>query len=194
MKLRTAWLIGCTVIALATTGCDGRESESTTPDWPNGPNRAETGQGLARLDGAFLRELRLRADAAFDSSRHDRSRFQSRIGPQPWPRDLPRRWPQPVRAVVVADAKGLEKGRLLLIDLPGPRKRELESYRLALLDHGFTIDRTDMPGDTGRLRVKGGDVEASLRFLSRGHDTRLEILFLTKTDRDQRPQSRRVGG
>jgi len=170
------------LMAFSLAGCDG-----TTP--PRGRTVADS-SGSERpaesLESAIHpgthAQIRARADAAFaalDSNRQIRS--ESRIGPQPWPEDLPAGWPRPDHALLLADTRRDELGRLgrlLLVDLPDAPARALDSFRKALGQNGFE-SRRPHTGDAGHaLQVRRGELEARLTFIGRGRTTRLEILFL----------------
>jgi hypothetical protein len=173
------WLIAFTLLVVLVMGCDDRESE-----------RAAAGVKLQRdqpdaSTATLLPEIRTRAEHAFNQSKAAGSRFQTRIGPQPWPGDLPKRWPRPTRAVVVAYSRSQNAERLLLVDLPGSPAREFAAYVEALLETGFEIDTTGGDGVHGSLRVVADGVDASLRFLAHARHTRLEILFRPKRDAER---------
>ncbi|MEE8164137.1 MAG: hypothetical protein V3T64_01070 [Myxococcota bacterium] len=166
-------------MTFALAGCDGATPPQTgAAAESSGPERPAPSIESAFHAGTHAR-IRARADAAFaalDSNR--RIRFESRIGPQPWPEDLPADWPRPDRAQVLADTRRDKLGRLLLVDLPDTPARALDSFREALLQHGFEA-RRPRSGDTGHaLHVRRGELEAILTFIGRERTTRLEILFL----------------
>jgi len=171
MKLHAPRLIVLALFFVFLVGCDSRDSERAAA------GTRPRGQGTVRLESASLRDIRARADEAFARSKSRSSRFQTRIGPQPWPRDLPRHWPQPTRAVVVADSRRHDAERLLLVDLPGSHASEFKAYVDALVQNGFEIDAIGRDGIHGSLRVIGHEAEANLLFFTHANHTRLEILF-----------------
>ena len=123
--------------------------------------------------------VRTRADAAFaEMAEGGRTRFESRIGLQPWPEDLPTNWPTPSQASVVAVAKRQPGDLLLLVDLPGSPDQALESYRADLRAGGFHVVRSASQPSPHALHAKRGDDEAVLTFFGRKQATRLEILFV----------------
>lgn len=174
MKLHELLVTTCALLSIAWFGCDSLESDQgcsgcvvdTTQD---GPLRAEA-----------VRDIGDRADAAFDALGDRRSRFESRIGPQPWPRNLPENWPTPIDSLVLADANGREDGRLLLVDLSSSIDQSLDFYVTALRQGGFEVDQAGTSGRDNALRASRGSIEATLHFFARGDSTRLEILFIAE--------------
>ena len=108
------------------------------------------------------------------------SRSQSRIGPQPWPSDLPTGWPQPDDAVVLADTRRGGDARLLLIDLPDTLEDALDRYRRALNQNGFETQEPQGPRTLSALHARRGAWEAVLTFIGRERATRVEILLLDR--------------
>jgi len=177
MKLREMMVTVCALLSVAWLGCNGAED----------PESEEAclgcvveGAGNRPLSMEAARSIGNRADAAFETlnaTGGHKTRFESRIGPQPWPSDLPEDWPTPRDASVVADTKGRDDGRLLLIDLSISIDRALDSYLRALRDNGFEVARPARGGGRNSLRARSGRTEASLHFFARDDSTRLEILF-----------------
>jgi hypothetical protein len=166
-------------MSFALAGCDGAPppgagaaAESNRPEQPAASIESAIHAGTQA-------RIRARADAAFAAlNSNGRSRFESRIGPQPWPEDLPANWPRPDHAQLLADTRRDGLGRLLLVDLPETPARALDSFREALLQSGFET-RRPRSGDTGHaLHVRRGELEVTLTFIARERWTRLEILFL----------------
>jgi hypothetical protein len=123
--------------------------------------------------------LLARADAAFEAlGSGGRTRSESRIGPQPWPDDLPARWPRLDHAQVLSDTRRQEGDRLLLVDLPGTPDHALDRYREALEDVGFDVVRPNTQRPLHALHARRGADEVVLTFFGREHATRIEILFL----------------
>jgi hypothetical protein len=120
---------------------------------------------------------RSRADAAFAALEQEPVRGESRVGPQPWPADLPRAWPRPRQATVVADTRRSTGDRLLLVNLPGPADEALDEFRRALIENGYEVDPPRIDSTRPTLRVKSGDDRAVLTFYAREKVTRIEILF-----------------
>jgi hypothetical protein len=171
MKLQSLLISGCALCLIGLAACDGRDSVDVEPGRdgpfePSGDPSSRTG------------DVRTRADAAFAELAQGRTRFESRIGPQPWPEDLPSDWPRPTKARVVADTKQQHADRLLLVDLPGRPDEALDSYRNVLRGHGYEVVRQRTPRTTHALHVKRGGDKAVLTFFGRRHATRLEILFI----------------
>ncbi len=189
MKSASARLVAGVVLAAscALPACDGaRLAGDTTP----GERKAVAEAGPAPTsapEAEGLAAVRARADAAFaalDPGRIERSR--TRIGPQPWPRDLPAAWPRLDPARVVADSVRPGRGRLLLVDVPGAPEHALESLREALDERGFETRRPERLRAPIALHAWLGDDDVVLTFHDREYDrehdrerhTRLEILFV----------------
>jgi hypothetical protein len=177
LKLQSLLFVVCVALL---PSCDGTETadsdvsiqvsvETLEEERSRRPNRSRSA----------LADVLTRADAAFAELGVPRPvRFDSRIGPQPWPTDLPNRWPTPSQARVVAVAMQREGNRLLLIDLPGSARESLAHYRNALRAEGYRVARRESRRSTHALRVKSGEDEVVLTFFGRKHGTRLEILFV----------------
>jgi len=183
MKLQSLLFVGFAVCVTWLPSCDGTESAETAASTK--AITATRGSGLGEhpkhsLTG--LAAVRARADAAFaemaEMKGARRSRFESRIGLQPWPEDLPRNWPTPNRARVVAVAIQPQGNRLLLVDLPGSPRAALESYRDLLRAGGYHVVRPARRESTHALHARLDDDEAVLTFFERKKATRLEILFV----------------
>lgn len=170
MKLESLFITWCCLCLLGLTACDGSESVEARS---NAPVEASAATSIRRED------IRTRADTAFaELAAAGRSRFETRIGPQPWPRDLPSNWPQPTGARVVADTAQQAGDRLLLVDLPGTPDEALDSYRNVLRGRGYDVAEPTTRRSTRALHAKRDGDEAVLTFFGRKHDTRLEILFI----------------
>jgi hypothetical protein len=157
-----------------------------TPSPPAESSGSQPGPGDERpATGGRPGDVRARADAAFaeltdDAGRRDAERFETRVGLQPWPDDLPAGWPRPDGARVVADAR---RGgdRLLLVDLPGSVEQASADYRDALRRAGYAVDAASRDAAAAALRARRGGDEARLDFFDRSErtgKTRLEILFV----------------
>jgi hypothetical protein len=181
MKLRALLFVGFAVCTGSLPSCDGTETaETAAPIQASTTAARGTGQGeRPHRSMAGLAAVRTRADAAFaEMEGARRSRFESRIGLQPWPEDLPRSWPTPNQARVVAIAMQPQGNRLLLVDLPGSPRETLESYRDLLRARGYHVVRPASHESTQTLHATLGDDEAVLTFFRRKQATRLEILFV----------------
>jgi hypothetical protein len=157
-----------------------------TPPPPAESSGAQPGPDDERpAPGDRAGDVRARADAAFaeladDAGRREAERFETRVGPQPWPDDLPAGWPRPDGARVVAETR---RGgdRLLLVDLPGSVERASADHRDALRRAGYTVDAAGRGAAAAALRARRGEDEARLDFFDRTErtgKTRLEILFI----------------
>lgn len=124
------------------------------------------------------RDVRARADAAFAELEGGRTRFESRIGPQPWPDDLPANWPIPDQGRLLANTAQQGGGRLLLVDLPDAPERALDFYRTALERGGYEVSSREAKKPGHALHARHGRDEAVLTFIPRADATRVEILFL----------------
>ena len=186
MKLRQLLLMASPMaaamaLAISMAGllsCDDGESRKPPSEEKALPATGREADQRAPDDS--LSAIRARADAAFEQMSDGRERFETRIGPQSWPKDLPGRWPEPHDARVVADSRKPAGQRILLIDLPGTPDDALESYGRRLEDHGYQIDRTDDEASRRALRAKRGASEAVMTFFRREQSTRLEILFIER--------------
>ncbi len=169
MKLESLFITWYCLCLVGLTACDGSESVEARSDATLEPSGAPS---IRRED------IRKRADTAFAELAKGRSRFETRIGPQPWPRDLPSNWPKPTGARVVADTAQQAGDRLLLLDLPGTPDETLDSYRNVLRGLGYDVAQPTTRQSTRALHAKRDGDEAVLTFFGRKHDTRLEILFI----------------
>jgi len=177
MKPQQLLVTTCALICVAWIGCDGLDGLESDPGRDGCISEAADDPPL---QAGAARDIRDRADAAFESLADGRTRFETRIGPQPWPRDLPENWPTPSGGLVLADTDGREEGRLLLVDLAGSIDQALLSYQTALLASGFEVDREGTVGGGKALRAQRGSTKATLRFFAREDSTRLEILFIAQ--------------
>ena len=164
----------------AFVGCDDSAANRETVESVAPSTSAE--ESVA--DSSLLGSIRSTADNAFaalsraDGKTATRSRSTSRIGPQPWPSDLPTAWPRLERAQVLADTRR-NGDRLLLVDLPGGPDRAAGEFEGALRDQGYRVD--PLTTRSGRaLHAESDDHEAVLTFYPREKVTRLEILFPAK--------------
>ena len=169
-----------TVVLATGLACDAMQSENPRGDRSSDRERSaeSSGAGPGSLDA-----LRARADAAFaeldrPSDESPRERFETRVGPQPWPDDLPDGWPRPAGARVVARSTRDGGDRLLMVDLPGPPRQSSADHRDALRRAGFVVEGVPDAGAGEALRVRRGDERARLDFFERDAHTRLEILFV----------------
>jgi len=186
MKLESLLFVGIAVCVAWLPSCDGTDSAEAAASTK--ATTAARGTALAehpKRSMTGLAAVRARADAAFaemaemaEMKGARRSRFESRIGLQPWPEDLPRNWPTPSRARVVGVAIQPQGNRLLLVDLPGSPRAALESYRDLLRAGGYHVVRPDRRKSTHALHARLDDDEAVLTFFERSQATRLEILFV----------------
>lgn len=183
MKLRSLLFAGCAACAAALTSCDGTETldaKATTHDSVEA--RGDGQLERSYRSGALGVGVRTRADAAFaEMAGGGRTRFESRIGLQPWPEELPTNWPTPSQASVVAVAKQEQGDLLVLVDLPGSLDQALESYRGELRARGYHVVRSASHPSPHALHAKRGEDEAVLTFFGRKRATRLEILFVGHT-------------
>jgi hypothetical protein len=177
MKLQSLLLVVCVALL---PSCDGTETADDDASIQVSVETLEEERGRRpNRSRAALADVLSRADAAFAELEAQRPvRFDSHIGLQPWPTDLPNRWPTPSQARVVAVAMQREGNRLVLVDLPGSPSESLAHYRNALRAQGYRVARRESRRSTHALRVKSGEDEAVLSFFGRKHGTRLEILFI----------------
>jgi len=169
MKLRALLCIGSLLVLGAAIACDNADAPRTAPPDPG---------TRSALPEAEARDLRARADAAFAELEGGHTRFESRIGPQPWPDDLPTNWPIPAQARLVASTAQQSGGRLLLVDLPGSSDRARELYRDALERGGYDVSNHETKKLKQALLAKHGRDQAVLTFIGRAEATRVEILLL----------------
>jgi hypothetical protein len=159
---------------LARDGLGSIEARSARDSRGSG-NFASTSSADRRLEN-----VRARADAAFAEATRTPERFESRVGPQPWPDDLPSNWPKPTSSRVVANAKRAEGDRLVLIDLPLSPAEAVDAYRSQLQSQGYAVTEVPNAEAVHSLRAKSGQDEAVLRFFRRDRATRIEILFIAR--------------
>ena len=172
MKFATALrcLLACLVITLA--ACDQTSDQPTTR-----PDAARPARSKLSSNGRAS-AVRERADAAFAELEAPAIRHETRVGPRPWPEDLPSRWPLLAEATVVADTLRGEGDRLLLVNLPGSPADAIDSYQAALVERGYHVDRPRLRRDRHALHAQSAEHEAVLTFIPRDRVTRVEILFL----------------
>lgn len=171
-----SWLAICTIAAavVASTGCGDDVSHDGVPSVDAAPV-------MHRDADRSLDAVRSRADAAFAAMADDgRSRSTSRIGPQPWPTDLPAAFPRPAIARVLADTRR-DGDRLLLVDVPTPVDDAARDFDQALRAQGYSVAHTQTRKVPHALHASGVDGDAVLTFLSRDDATRVEILFLARS-------------
>jgi len=163
----------------ARAGFEGTTSFGFQPE----PAPAQGADVRSRADAAFAELMEadpIQAEPGSDgSSAGARDRFETRVGPQAWPSDLPSRWPIPDSGRLIADTRRTQGGRLLLVDLPGAPDRALDAYLEALREAGFEVDRGDLRSAPSALFARRGEDQAVLTFVARETDTRLEILFVS---------------
>ena len=158
-------------------GCDdaGPAREAAAPAPAHGSTEAIGG------DSSGLGAIRARADNAFaaldraDSNGKRRSRSESRIGPQPWPTDLPNAWPRFANAKVLADTQR-NGDRLLLVNVPSGTEQAAQEFQEALRGQGYQVDLLATRAGHA-LHAEAADHEVVLTFYPREEVTRLEILF-----------------
>lgn len=178
-------VVGLSVaLALTLAACDDAFLQAPSHESANelahpGAGVAESG-GTARLALSENRASAIRsaADAAFARLEGRSARHESRVGPQPWPSDLPGRWPVLPDATVVADTRRSEGDRLLLINVPGSAEQAIRLYESVLIDRGYRVDRPPLRRERRALHAQGADHEAVVTFSARERTTRVEILFL----------------
>jgi len=121
-------------------------------------------------------------DAAFTALKPGTAkRVTSRIGPQPWPGDLPAGFPRPEGARLLADMRR-DGDRLLLVDLPTQVDRAADQLDRALREGGYDVDRAETRRVRHALLARHEAGAAVLSFLARDGQTRLEILFLDRAE------------
>ena len=132
----------------------------------------------ARLDA-----IRERADARFDEARDAKHLppTRTRVGPQPWPDDLPGDWPVLDGAQLLADSVQAAGDRLLLVDWPEQPARAVARLRAALEARGYRVAEPRMRSTRHALHARGGAGEIVLTVFARDDASRLEILFLAST-------------
>lgn len=182
MKLRSLLFVGFAACVASLASCDGSENANRDAsiqvaiDPPDEePNRHP------KRSRAPLTKILARADAAFaemEMKGQQAERFESHIGPQPWPDDLPSDWPTPTQARVVAVTIQDQGNRLLLVDLPESAHESLIFYRDALRAGGYQVATAKTQKSAYALHAINGDDEAVLTFFDRKHATRLEILLI----------------
>jgi hypothetical protein len=160
---------------LGLPACDGgdpdREAKSVAPlDSMAVDEAPKRSAAPGDLDG-----IRDRADAAFAAMEGPSSRSESRIGPQPWPADLPARWPRLEEGRVLADLRR-DGDRLLLVDWPGDADGAFDRFDAALRAEGFDVV-SGQGGGAGSLSARDATTTAELTFFPRETVTRVEILF-----------------
>jgi hypothetical protein len=173
MKLRAIFIVGCITVLVSAIGCTDSDSHDSAS-----VHREAVADGSPERDARDLGDVRARADAAFAELAAPGARFESRIGPQPWPDDLPANWPIPEQGKVLASTAQKEGGRLLLVDLPGTPESAADFYRRELERNGFDLSRSPSNDSRHALVARCGRDEAVLTFLGRTNTTRVEILFL----------------
>lgn len=177
MKLRPLLFVFCVALLSSCDGTETADSDASLQlsiDTPGGEPSPRTNRSRRALADVLTR-----ADAAFaEMEGRGRVRFESHIGLQPWPDDLPSSWPTPSQARVVAVAMQRQGNRLFLVDLPGSPGESLEFYRDALRTRGYRVVRPALQESAPTLHAKSADAEAVLTFFDRMHATRLEILFV----------------
>ena len=174
MKFAAALRCLCACLVIALAACDPASNEV--------PSRTDTAAAAhsTRAPGEHARSVRERADAAFAALEAPAIRHQTRVGPQPWPEDLPSRWPLLPEATVVADTLRAEGDRLLLVNLPGSPADAIDFYHDALVERGYRVERPRLRRDRHALHAQSAEHEAVLTFISRDRITRVEILFLAR--------------
>ena len=100
MKFRLFPIVASVGALIGLAACDG--SESTGFETPSGTRSERSTSAPGTRE-----RVRDRADAAFAELGRvgGQTRFETRVGSQPWPADLPPSWPTPGDARVVADSK-----------------------------------------------------------------------------------------
>lgn len=166
-------LVALAASLLALAACDGG-SPAEHPD-PAEPRASVVREEEGPARPGELEAIRDRADAAFAALDSPRSRSESRIGPQPWPEDLPARWPRLEEGRVLADLRR-DGDRLLLVDWPGAPGGALDRFDAALRAEGYDVAPGE-GGGAGSLRATGATTTAELTFFPRETVTRIEILF-----------------
>ncbi|MEM9175348.1 MAG: hypothetical protein AAGC67_08935 [Myxococcota bacterium] len=170
-------LVSLAATTLALAACDDPDPAPIAEAPAEAGALAPGDEAPRRARPGDLAAIRDRADAAFADLDTPRARSESRIGPQPWPADLPARWPRLADGRVLADLQR-DGHRLLLVDLPGDPREALDRYAAALRAEGFDT----APGPAGgaaslRVRDAATDGGADLTFYRREEVTRVEILF-----------------
>jgi hypothetical protein len=135
------------------------------------------------LADARLDAIRERADARFDEARGARRQppSRTRVGPQPWPDDLPGDWPVLDGAQLLADSVQAAGDRLLLVDWPVQPARAVARLREALEARGYRIAEPRVRSARHALHARGAAGEIVLTVFARDDASRLEILFLAST-------------
>jgi hypothetical protein len=179
MKFHALLLLGSVLLLSAGIACDDPESRDSNSTSDSASDSARVANQASRKEPATtdLSGVRARADAAFAELKGGRTRFESRIGPQPWPDDLPKNWPIPDPSKVLANTSQKEGGRLLLVDLPGSLDHVVEYYAEALERGGYRVARFENERSLPILSASQGRDEATLTFIARGDTIRVEILL-----------------
>lgn len=141
------------------------------------PGFEETTRPAGSSDWAHA--IRNSADAAFAALDGPTAQNQTRVGLQPWPEDLPVKWPILEHAIVVADTRRSGGERLLLVNVPGAPDQVMDSYQSALRKGGYEVDRPRLRRTRHALSAQSAEHRAVLTFFARKKLTRIEILFLT---------------
>ena len=118
------------------------------------------------------------ADSATTTGSDARTYGRTRIGPQPWPDDLPPDWPALEPARVLADTWRDPGDRLLLVDWPERPAHAVDSLRHALEARGYRVVEPRTRGPRHALHALSDDAEVVLTFFARDASSRVEILFL----------------
>ena len=127
-------------------------------------------------------EIQTANSGSTGSGTETRTRFSARVGPQPWPSDLPKVWPQPREATVVATGHRGEGERLILVNWMGKAESALSFYEQALESIGYAVERPRALRIRHALHAQGKSDEVVLTFIERDNHTRIEILFLAPID------------
>lgn len=190
MKLFSPLSLGFALVAIALCACDdviertgdlrlGDRANANADASPEASARAALTDGPARST-EWAKSIHDSAEAAFAALDGPPIRSESRIGPQPWPGDLPARWPMLGEATVVADTKRREGDRLLLVNVPFSPERAMDAYQSALRERGYEVQRPQSGTGPRALHAQSPDHEAVLTFFPREKVTRIEILFLAR--------------
>ena len=119
-----------------------------------------------------LSSIRDSADAAFAALDRVHAHAETRVGPQSWPEDLPKRWPVLPRAIVMVESRRSTGDRLLLLNVPGSPDRAVAAYRSVLRAHGYSVERPRQRRNLLALRARSAEHEAVLTFFARERATR----------------------
>jgi hypothetical protein len=175
-SIRPALVPGVVMSILTCFGIAGCDPPSARED-ADREGSAIAPTALAGSDDAWADTIRDSADAAFASIENAPTRSESRVGPQPWPADLPKRWPRLRDATVVADTKRGGGERLLLANFPGDPDAAMDSIQTAFRDRGYRVEqaRSDRT-----VHARSDDHRVVLTFFPRKKVTRVEILLLVE--------------